>query len=109
VRLQIVNSKNAASLYVVKSVFVNGRRSSNVVEKLGTYAELLKTLDGQDPIERAKKYVAELNQKEKEEKRGVLVILLQNKSQWMNSIPSTEIICFYSKFIMLLVATKFVR
>ena len=37
-RLQIVKSKNAASLYVVKSIFENGKRSSKVVEKLGTYA-----------------------------------------------------------------------
>jgi len=72
-RLQIVNSKNAASLYVVKSIFENGKRSSKVVEKLGTYTELLKTLDGEDPIDWAKKYVDELNQKEKEENREVLV------------------------------------
>ena len=72
-RLQIVNSKNAASLYVVKSIFENGKRTSKVVEKLGTYAELLQTLNGQDPIEWAKKYVEELNQKEKEEKREVTV------------------------------------
>lgn len=72
-RLQIVKSKNAASLYVVKSIFDNGKRSSKVVEKLGTYSELLKTLKGKDPIEWAQKYVNELNQKEKEEKREVLV------------------------------------
>lgn len=72
-RLQIVKSKNAASLYVVKSIFKNGKRSSKVVEKLGTYSELLKSLKGQDPIEWAKKYVDELNEKEKEEKREVLV------------------------------------
>ncbi|MBP2034207.1 transposase [Clostridium algifaecis] len=72
-RLQIVKSKNAASLYVVKSIFENGKRSSKVVEKLGTYSELLKNLKGEDPIEWAKKYVDELNQKEKEEKREVLV------------------------------------
>jgi len=72
-RLQIVNSKNAASLYVVKSIFENGRRSSKVVEKLGTYADLHKKLNGEDPIDWAKKYVDELNQKEKEENREVLV------------------------------------
>ena len=72
-RLQIVNSKNAASLYVVKSVYENGKRSSKVVEKLGTYAELLKTLGGEDPIIWAKKYVDNLNKKEKEEQREVLV------------------------------------
>lgn len=72
-RLQIVKSKNASSLYVVKSIFENGKRSSKVVEKLGTYTELSKNLNGKDPIEWAKKYVDELNQKEKETKREVLV------------------------------------
>lgn len=72
-RLQIVNSKNAASFYVVKSIYENGRRSSKVVEKLGTIAELEKKLNGQDPIEWAKKYVDELNKKEKDKKREVNV------------------------------------
>jgi len=72
-RLQIVNSKNAASLYVVKSIYENGKRSSKVVEKLGTVAGLEKKLNSQDPIEWAKKYVEELNKKEKEEKREILI------------------------------------
>ena len=78
-RLQIVNSKNAASLYVVKSIFENGRHSSKVVEKLGTYADLHKKLNGEDPIDWAKNYVDQLTQKEKEEKREVLVKYLPSK------------------------------
>lgn len=72
-RLQIIKSKNAASLYVVKSIFDNGKHSSKVVEKLGTYEDIQKKLNGQDPIEWAKAYVKELTQKEVEEKREVLV------------------------------------
>ena len=72
-RLQIIKSKNAASLYVVKSLFENGKRTSKVVEKLGTLAAISKAIDGQDPIEWAKKYVDELNRKEKLEKREVLL------------------------------------
>lgn len=72
-RLQIVNSKNAASLYVVKSIYEGGRRSSRIVEKLGTYAALEKRLNGEDPIEWANRYVSELNKNEKEEKREILV------------------------------------
>jgi len=68
-RLQIVKSKNAASMYVVKSIFENGKRSYKVIEKLGTYSVLKKTLHGEDPVEWAKRYVDELNQKEKEQKR----------------------------------------
>jgi transposase len=72
-RLQISKTKNASSLYVVKSTYENRKHSSKVVEKLGTFAELEKKLDGQDPIEWAKKYVEELNAKEKENKREVIV------------------------------------
>ncbi len=72
-RLKITKSKNAASLYVIKSTYKNGKHSSKIVEKLGTYDNLLKSLDGQDPIEWAKKYIDELNQKEKEDQRKIMV------------------------------------
>jgi len=72
-RLKISKSKNAASLYVIKSIYNKGKRSTKIVEKLGTIAELENKLNGQDPIEWAKKYIEELNKKEKEEKRDVLV------------------------------------
>lgn len=66
-------SKNSTSLYVIKSTYKNKKHSTKIVEKLGTYDELKKKLNGQDPIEWAKKYIEELNKKEKEEKREVLV------------------------------------
>lgn len=66
-------SKNSTSLYVIKSTYENKKHSTKIVEKLGTYDELLQKLNGQDPIEWAKKYIEELNKKEKEEKREVLV------------------------------------
>ncbi|WP_010251723.1 IS1634 family transposase [Acetivibrio cellulolyticus] len=72
-RLKISRSKNSASLYIIKSTWINGIHSTKIVEKLGTYADLQKQLNGQDPIEWANKYIEELNQKEKEEKREVLV------------------------------------
>ena len=72
-RLKITQSKNAASLYVIKSIYKNGVRTSKIVEKLGTVAELSKKLNGQDPIDWAKKYIEELNQKEKEENREVII------------------------------------
>lgn len=61
----ISKSKNAQSLYVIKSVFVDGKRTTKVVEKLGTYDSLLEKLDGQDPIVWAKQYINELNEQEK--------------------------------------------
>lgn len=78
-RLQISKSKNSASLYVIKTIYINGKEKTQIVEKLGTHDELLKKLNGQDPIEWAKKYIEALNKKEKEEKREVLVKYSQSK------------------------------
>uniref|UniRef100_A0A7C4XU36 IS1634 family transposase n=1 Tax=candidate division WWE3 bacterium TaxID=2053526 RepID=A0A7C4XU36_UNCKA len=78
-RLGISKSQNSTSLYVIKSTYENKKHSTRIVEKLGTYEELLKKLNGQDPIEWAKKYIEELNKKEKEEKRDVLVKYSQSK------------------------------
>lgn len=72
-RLQISKSKNAASLYVIKTTYTSGKEHTKIVEKLGTYEELKEKLNGQDPIEWAKKYIEELNQKEKEESQEVLL------------------------------------
>ncbi|KJS10503.1 MAG: transposase, partial [Peptococcaceae bacterium BRH_c8a] len=72
-RLSISKSKNATSLYVIQSVYENGKRSTRVVEKLGTVAELQEKLNGQEPIKWAKAYIEELNKKEKEQSREVIV------------------------------------
>jgi transposase len=72
-RLSISKSKNSTSLYVIKSTYKNGVRSSKVVEKLGTVKDLSKKLNGQDPIEWAKKYIEELNKKEEDENREIIV------------------------------------
>ncbi len=74
-RLQISKSKNAASLYVIKSVYdpITQSNSSKIVEKLVTEAELREKLNGQDPYAWAKNYIAELNKKEKEESLNVMV------------------------------------
>lgn len=72
-KLTISKSKNSTSLYVAKSFYANGTRTSKIVEKLGTVAELEKKLNGQDPIKWAKEYIEELNKKEREENREVLV------------------------------------
>ena len=72
-RLQISYSKNAASFYVVKSVYVNGKRTNKVYEKLGTYKELKAKLGDKDPYEWANEYVAELNRLEEEGKEPVVI------------------------------------
>ena len=72
-RLKVSKSKNAASLYVIKDVTINGKRTSKIVEKLGTYDSLLEKLNGQDPYEWANQYIEELNRQEQENKRKVMV------------------------------------
>ena len=72
-RLMISKSPNAQSLYVIKSVFQDGKRSSKIVEKLGTYDELQIKLNGEDPIAWAKHYINELNKMDKEDKNKVMV------------------------------------
>jgi len=72
-RLKISKSKNATSLYVIKTIYINEKQYTKTVEKLGTIAELEKKLNGEDSIEWAKKYIEELNKKEKEESREVIV------------------------------------
>jgi transposase len=72
-RLMISKSENAQSLYVIKSVYKNGKRTTKIVERLGTYDHLSKKLKGEDPIAWAKEYIENLNKKEKTQSREILV------------------------------------
>jgi len=72
-RLQISKSKNAESFYVVKSVYVDGKRTNKVHKKLGTYVELKAKLGTEDPYEWAKNYVKELNRLEEEGKEPEVI------------------------------------
>ena len=76
-------SKNSTSLYAIESTYENGVRSTRIVEKLGTVAELSKVHE--DPIAWANKYIEELNLKEKELKRDVIVKYKQSKLIKKNS------------------------
>src|SRR5665648_13476 len=74
-RLKVSKSKNSASLYVIKSVY-NSKTQSNssvIVEKLSTEAEIKEKLNGQDPYKWAKAYIAELNEKTKEDSTEVMI------------------------------------
>jgi len=71
--LTISESANAASLYMTKSVRINGVPTSKIVEHLGTVAELKEKLGGRDPIEWAKEYVKEQTRLDKEGRREIIV------------------------------------
>jgi transposase len=80
-RLKVTRSKNSASLYVIKSVYNSKTKSnsSKIVEKLGTEVEIREKLKGKDPYEWAKEYIRKLNEKEKEQKRKILIPFEQSK------------------------------
>lgn len=65
-RLKVSRSKNSASFYVTKTVYVDKREKTLTIEKLGTEKELREKLGDKDPYEWAKEYVSELNRLEKE-------------------------------------------
>ena len=72
-RLQASKSKNAVSYYVVKSIRDQGKRTTKVVEKLGTLESLKKRAGSQDPLTWANNYVAELNKAEKHKRQEIIV------------------------------------
>jgi transposase len=76
-RLSLSKSKNATSLYVIKDLVEKNKRTTTIVEKLGTLDEL-KTIHD-DPIAWAKEYIEMLNKNEKEQNRDVLIKYSQSK------------------------------
>ena len=78
-RLKVSRSINSASLYVTKTIYEGKKEKTITVEKLGTETELREKLNGGDPYEWAKKYINELNKKEKEDNREVIIKRKQSK------------------------------
>ena len=78
-RLTITKNKNSSSLYVIKSVIIDGKRTSKVIERLGTLDDVKVKAKGKDPIQWAREYVDMLNREEKENLSDVIIKLSQNK------------------------------
>ena len=78
-RLTITKSKNAESFYIIKSVTIKGKRTSKIIEKLGTLEEVKLKAKGEDPYVWAKKYVNLLNQEEKENSDDLIIRISKNK------------------------------
>lgn len=73
-KLTITKSKNSTCFYVQKSIRKpDGRISTVTVEKLGNLDAVRTRAAGQDPFEWAKNYVEELNRRQYEEKKAILV------------------------------------
>ena len=78
-RLTITKSKNSESFFVIKSVTINGKRTSKVIEKLGNLEEVTLKAKGEDPYVWAKKYVELLNEEEKQNSSDIILKLSQSK------------------------------
>ena len=72
-RLRITKSKNVNLYYVIKTVYINGKEKTITVEKLGNDNDILKKSKGLDPTTWAKKYIEELNKKEKEDNVDIII------------------------------------
>lgn len=78
-RLKVSRSKNAASLYVTKTVYEGKKQRTITVEKLGTEKELREKLNGGDPYEWARHYIEKLNLEEKNQQREVILKFKQSR------------------------------
>lgn len=72
-RLRITKCKNTDIFYVIKTIYVNGKQKTKTVERIGNTAEIKQKSNGEDPYIWAKKYVDELNKKEQEGTREILI------------------------------------
>lgn len=72
-RLRITKCKNTDIFYVIKTVYVNGKQKTKTVERIGNTAEVKQKSKGEDPYIWARNYVNELNKKEQEGTREILI------------------------------------
>lgn len=61
-RLQTSKSKNAISFYIVESIYVKGKRSNKIVEKLGTLEQIKEKIGDMDPYEWGRQRAKELTE-----------------------------------------------
>lgn len=95
-RLKVSRSKNSASLYVTKTIYVDKKEKTITVEKLGTEKELREKLNGQDPYVWAKEYIDKLTKKEKEAAGHIFIKRSQSKL-----IPKGERVSFNGGYLFL--------
>lgn len=95
-RLRITKSKNVNLYYVIKTVYIDGKEKTITVEKLGNDDDILKKSNGEDPIQWAKKYIEQLNQKEKEDNIDVII-----KKSTSKLIPKNQQVTFNGGYLFL--------
>ena len=61
-RLKITKTNSATNYYIIKDINRNGKRSTEIYERLGTKEEILKRSNGEDIFVWIKNYIKELNE-----------------------------------------------
>ena len=96
-RLKITKTNSDTNYYVIKDIkTASGKRTTMIYEKLGNKHDLLKKSNGEDILEWIKKYIKDLNEKEKEHKNDILI-----KKSPSNIISKDEQICFNVGYVFL--------
>lgn len=76
-KLSIKRTKNNTFFYMVKSIRINGKSTSIIIECLGKLEEFKVKANGEDPIEWAKKCVYQKTLEEKKTKQLITLNLLK--------------------------------
>ena len=96
-RLKITKTNSDTNYYVIKDIKTpSGKRTTMIYEKLGNEQDLLKKSNGEDILEWIKKYIKDLNEKEKEHKNDILI-----KKSPSKIIPKNEQFCFNVGYVFL--------
>ena len=78
-RLRVTKSKNTDIFYVIKTIYIDGKQKTKTVERIGNTNEVMQKSNGEDPYVWAKKYVEELNKKEQDGTREIIIKKSQTK------------------------------
>ena len=96
-RLKITKTNSDTNYYVIKDIKTHsGKRTTMIYEKLGNEHDLLKKSNGEDILEWVKKYIKDLNEKEKEHKNDILI-----KKSPSKIISKDEQFCFNVGYVFL--------
>lgn len=78
-RVKITKNKNTTHYTIIKDIYKNNKRTTCVYENLGTIDKIKERAGNEEPLEWLKKYVAELNEKSKENSLPVIIRKNPNK------------------------------
>ena len=72
-RLKITKTKSDTNYYVIKDVIKNGKRTTEIFEKLGNIEQVSKRSNGEEPLIWINKYIENLNSNLKQGKEQILI------------------------------------